>query len=173
MAEQPLVIHEGPHAGLYVPLDGKFAYVKDETRPYAPLFNSIIYDSDKDVVFYTSSPHTFVVNPAYSVAPQSLQDKYANFYKGDMYYCNGVVHQVQNGLTTEYTIITPTELQKVTSWLSRRPMTPQTDQTVTPVTSGKAKITVYEENEADNAWLKEVDFDELLAMMGFISDYIL
>ena len=32
MADQPLVVREGPYTGLYVPLDGRIAYVKQEMR---------------------------------------------------------------------------------------------------------------------------------------------
>lgn len=145
MAEQPQVVHEGPHAGLYVPLNGQFAYVKGETRPYAPPFNTVIYDSVKHVVFYTQSPHIIDANPAYSVAPQSAQDEYAYFYRGNMPYCNGAVHEVKNRLMTKYTIITRVQLHN-----RRRPMTPQTTQRL------QRSIT------PDDDWLEKLSVDELL-----------
>ena len=49
MVAQPVVVPNGPYAGLYMPLDGSIAYVK-ETRPYASPFINLIYDMKKDDV---------------------------------------------------------------------------------------------------------------------------
>uniref|UniRef100_A0A6C0IXP4 Uncharacterized protein n=1 Tax=viral metagenome TaxID=1070528 RepID=A0A6C0IXP4_9ZZZZ len=169
--KHPVVVSEGPHAGLYVPLKGQFAYVKAETRPYASPFNTVIYDSDNGVVFYTSSPHTLVANPAYTVASQSAQDAYAYFYQGNMPYCNGVVHAVRNCLTTDYIIITREKFMGRQN-LRRRPMTPETAQGLqksTTPTNAKGtprQVPVYKmipvEHKLDDEWLERVDVDELL-----------
>lgn len=170
--EKPQVVHEGPYAGLYVPLNGQVAYVQGETRPYAPLFDTIIYDSVRGGVFYTSSPHTLVANPVYSVAPQSSQDEYAYFYKGNMPYCNGIVHEVKNGLTTEYTIITPMKPRRL---FSQDPTTPQTDLKLQSSSTAPSrvnvppKIPVYNKKtpvELDDAWLKTLNVNELLQEFG-------
>ena len=174
MADQLLVIRKGPYAGLYVSFDGKTAYVKNETRPYAPLSDNILYDSRNDLFFYTSSPHTFNANPAYIVAPQCMQDKYAYYYQGNMPYCNGVVHEVKNNLTTAFDIITDSQLQKVSSWLfSRRPNTPDTAERVksfiTP-TNGEVKCPppapTFTDNDMDNDedwFVDDIDIEVLLA----------
>ena len=164
--DPPVVLSEGPHAGLYVQLNGQVAYVKGETRPYAPPFNTIIYDSSKNNVFYTSSPHAHIANPAYTVASQSLQDEYAYLYPNSP-YCNGVVHEITNRLTTDYIIITPVQLQK-----RRRPMTPQTvpriQRSTTPTNTrvSPRQIPVYNkipvEDELDEEWLEKLNVDELL-----------
>ena len=125
--KNPLVVTEGPYAGLYVPLDDGTAYVKHETRPYAELFDTIIHDSRNDDVFYTSTPHTFIANPVYSVAAQDLQDEYAYYYTGNMPYCNGIVHEVKNRLA-DFETVTDIKLQRVIKWLRRQPDTPQTDK---------------------------------------------
>jgi hypothetical protein len=164
MAEQPVVVHEGPYSGLYVPLNGQFAYVQGETRPYAPPFNTVIYDSARDVVFYSSTPNTINNNESYSVAPQSAQDEYAYHYFGYMPYCNGVVHEVKNSLTTMYTIVTLAQVDN-----RRRPMTPQTVQrpqrSIAPTNTNPSprhihictkKIWV----EVDDDWLDRLNFDE-------------
>lgn len=170
MDHSVVVLSEGPHAGLYAQLNGQVAHVKGETRPYAPPFDTIIYDSVKETVFYTASPHKFVANPAYTVASQPLQDEYAYYYRGNMPYCNGVVHEITNRLTTDYIILTPVQLQK-----RHRPMTPQTAQTtqrlqrsVTPVNAKVASRQVPIVNKTpvqedlDEQWLEKLSVDELL-----------
>lgn len=162
-----VVLSEGPHAGLYVQLNGQVAYVKGETRPYAAPFRTIIHDSVNGTVFYTSSPHTLVANPAYTVASQPLQDEYAYFYRGNMPYCNGVVHEITNRMTTDYIILTQLQLQK-----RCRPMTPQTAQrlqrSVTPVNARAAsrQLPVFNktpvQEELDEEWLEKLNIDDLL-----------
>ena len=160
-----VVLSEGPHAGLYVQLNGQVAHVKGETRPYAPPFDTIVYDSVKETVFYTSSPHNFVANPAYTVASQPLQDEYAYYYRGNMPYCNGVVHEITNRLTTDYIILTPTQLQK-----RHHPMTPQTAQrlqrSVTPVRVASRQVPIVNktpvQEELDEEWLEKLNIDDLL-----------
>jgi len=168
MTEHPLIVKKGRHAGLYVPLDGQFAYVKDETRPYAPPFNNII--SHNGFVFFTWSPATFVTNPAYSVAPRSAQDEYAYSYQGYTPYCNGVVHSVKNRLTTEYIIITPEELYKILYPIPPESITPistnntppKTPPNTPPKTPPKIppKIPVYK--NLDDPWPDRVYIDDLL-----------
>lgn len=170
MEHSVVVLSEGPHAGLYVQLNAQVAHVKGETRPYAPPFDTIIYDSVKETVFYTSSPHTFVANPAYTVASQPVQDEYAYYYRGNMPYCNGVVHEITNRLTTDYIILTPAQLQK-----RHRLMTPQTAQrlqrSVTPVTPVNARVASRQvpivnktpvQGELDEQWLEKLNVNELL-----------
>jgi hypothetical protein len=162
-----VVLSEGPHAGLYVQLNRHVVHVKGETRPYAPPLDTIIYDSVKGFVFYTSSPHKFVANSAYTVASQPLQDEYAYYYRGNMPYCNGVVHEITNRLTTDYIILTPAQLKKC-----HRPMTPQTVQrlqrSVTPVNARASSRQVPIVNktpvqeELDEQWLENLNVDELL-----------
>ena len=168
MVAQPVIVPNGPYAGLYMPLDGSIAYVK-ETRPYASPFINLIYDIKKDDVFYTTSPQKFVTNPAYTIAPQHLQDEYAYFYQGKMPYCNATVHAVKNKLTTNFIIITTADLKKVISWIYR-----QTDQAVKSSINSSfnpARTAMYpnqqketlNNQQLDDAWLHRLNVNELLA----------
>jgi len=163
MVAQPVVVPYGPYAGLYLTLDGSIAYVK-ETRPYAPPFINLIYDLHKDDVFYTTSPQKFVTNPAFTIAPQHLQDEYAYFYEGEMPYCNATVHAVKNKLTTNFMIITTVDLQKVITWIYH-----QTDQTIKNSIkslfnpAGIAICPNQQNEKLDDTWLHQITVDDLLA----------
>ena len=100
MTDVPFVITDGADAGLYVIVNGRLLHVKDEVRPYAPLFDNIILDKVDGSVFFTSVADRFVNDKksSFVVAPQDKQDEYAFYYRGEMPYCNGVVFAVKNSL---------------------------------------------------------------------------
>lgn len=105
---QPLVIKNGPWAGLYVMHKGRLCYVKNEVRPYAANLDCLLLNHSNNQIFYTSSPQRFVDNPNFSPVEQNLQDTFAYCYciktEGYMPYCNAVVHAVKNSLIKYATV---------------------------------------------------------------------